>query len=137
MGELSYRVGGALDVAAIAGLYEASTLAERRPYADRVRLATVLAASNLVVTAWDGARPVGIARCMSDLEHVTYVADLAVDAAYQRQGIGRELLAHVRAAAPRTRLVLLAAPGARDYYRRIGFDHHDAAWTLSEEGRLT
>lgn len=31
---------------------------------------------------------------------------------------------------PRASLVLLAAPLARDYYPKIGFQRHESAWTL-------
>ena len=133
---ITYRLGGALDVDAMARLYDASTLAERRPYDDPGRLARVLDGSDPVVTAWDGEHPVGIARCLSDFAYVTFVADLAVDRRYQRRGIGRALLAHVREAVPGTQLVLLAAPAARAYYARVGFARHDSAWTLEPHGPL-
>ena len=48
--------------------------------------------SNLIVTAWDGQLLVGIARSVTDFHYCCYLSDLAVDVAYQRQGIGRQLI---------------------------------------------
>lgn len=132
MSKLEYRVEHRIDLDRAAYLYRSSTLDERRPYDDRSRLAEVLEASNLLIAAWHGDELVGLARCLTDHGYVTYVCDLAVDQAYQRRGIGRRLLTRVQEEAPRTKLVLLAAPAARGYYPRIGFTLHTSAWWLPE-----
>lgn len=129
---VAYRVGNDLDVDAMVELYRASTLGERRPVDERDRMAAMLAAADIVVTAWDGELLVGIARSVSDVVYTTYLADLAVRASHQRRGIGRELIARTRAEAPRATLVLLAAPKAEAYYPRIGMRHHPSAWVLRE-----
>jgi predicted N-acetyltransferase YhbS len=130
---IEYRRGNDLELETVIALYRASTLAERRPSEDRERMRAMLANANLVVSAWDGERLVGIARSFTDFAYVTYLADLAVDEAYQRQGIGRELIEQTRAAAPQACITLLAAPKARDYYPHIGFTRHDSAWLLRAE----
>lgn len=117
-------------------LYRASTLAERRPVDDEARFAAMLANANLVVSAWEGERLVGIARALSDFSYATYLSDLAVRASHQRRGIGRELIRHVRAAAPQATLILLAAPAAERYYPRVGFRHHPQAWLLRTDDPL-
>jgi predicted N-acetyltransferase YhbS len=54
-----------------------------------------------------------------------------VDQAYQRQGIGRELIRRTHeAAGAHAKLILLAAPAARDYYPHIGMTRHDSCWFL-------
>lgn len=111
-------------------LYRASTLAERRPVDDDARFAAMLANANLVITAWEGERLLGIARASSDFSYATYLSDLAVRASHQRSGIGRELIRRTQACAPLASLVLLAAPAAEHYYPRIGFRHHPQAWLL-------
>ena len=94
-------------------------------------MADMIRHANLVITAWDGEVMVGIARTLTDFAYVGYLADLAVRAAYQRQGIGIELIRKTREKlGPRSMLVLLAAPKAVEYYPRIGFTTHDSAWTL-------
>jgi GNAT superfamily N-acetyltransferase len=113
-------------------LYRASTLGERRPIDDDARFAAMLAHANLVVTAWDGDLLVGISRCITDFVWTTYLADLAVHLAHQRQGIGKELIRRSQAAAPQAKLLLLAAPAAERYYSHIGFRHFPQAWMLGE-----
>ena len=127
---ISYRTGNDLDLDAVIELYVDSTLAERRPVADRSRMQRMLEHANLVVTAWDGARMVGISRSLTDFVYATYLSDLAVRKSYQRTGIGRELVRLTRDAAPRAMLILLAAPAAEEYYPHIGFEHHPQAWIL-------
>jgi predicted N-acetyltransferase YhbS len=61
------------------------------------------------------------------------LSDLAVRASHQRQGIGKELIRRTRAAAPAASVILLAAPAARDYYGKVGFTRHPAAWVLQPE----
>ncbi len=114
-------------------LYHASTLGERRPIDDEDRFGAMLANANLIVTAWDADLLVGISRSISDLVWTTYLADLAVRVSHQRNGIGRELVRRTRAAAPRAKLVLLAAPAAERYYPHIGFEHVAQAWMLRED----
>ena len=127
---ISYRTGNDLDLDAAIELYVDSTLGERRPVADRSRMQRMLEHANLVITAWDGARMVGIARSLTDFVYATYLSDLAVRKSYQRTGIGRELVRLTRDAAPRAMLILLAAPAAEKYYPHIGFEHHPQAWIL-------
>jgi GNAT superfamily N-acetyltransferase len=78
---------------------------------------------NVLVTAWDGDLLVGISRGLADFSFCCYLSDLAVDAAYQRQGIGKELIRRTHeAAGPQTTLILLAAPAAVNYYPHIGME---------------
>ena len=83
--------------------------------------------ANVIVTAWSGDLLVGVSRAVTDFCFCCYLSDLAVDAQYQHQGIGKGLgaLTH-QAAGMETMLILLAAPAATEYYPKIGmkrFDH--------------
>ncbi|MEJ8643863.1 GNAT family N-acetyltransferase [Streptomyces sp. NBC_01310] len=127
-------VGAGLDVAEVAALYRASTLAERRPVDDAERFARMLAGANLVIAARLDGRLIGIARSITDGAYVTYLSDIAVDAEFQRRGVGRDLIRATREAAPRAKLVLLSAPAAVDYYPHIGFTRHESAWTRDALG---
>src|SRR6185369_9928812 len=115
---IEYRNGNDLDIDEVISLYRSSTLGERRPVDDRHRMRAMIASANIVVTAWDGARLVGIARSLSDFAWSTYLSDLAVDAAYQRRGIGRELVRRTRELGGRATVVLFAAPASVAYYPR-------------------
>ena len=114
-----------------------STLAERRPVDDSKCVAAMLDHANLLCTAWDGAKLVGVARSVTDFEFCCYLSDLAVDAAYQKRGIGRELIALTKSRlGSRAQIILLAAPKAEGYYPRIGFDAHRSAWILPADRDL-
>lgn len=130
---IRYQIGNDLDLDQAIGLYHASTLGERRPVADRAAMAAMLAHANLVVTAWDVDQLVGIARTLTDFVYVAYLADLAVSLAYQKRGVGRQLIAETAARlGPRAKIVLLAAPQAIAYYPHIGFRQHPSAWILEK-----
>jgi predicted N-acetyltransferase YhbS len=132
MKQITYRVGNDIPVDVVKALYEASTLGQRRPIDDPGTLEAMMHHANLVVSAWDGDELVGISRTLTDFVYVGYLSDLAVHARCQRQGIGIGLIEQTRAAmGPKSKLILLAAPAAVDYYPRIGFTHHPQAWILS------
>jgi len=132
MTPIDYRIGNKLNLHAVIQLYHESTLGERRPIQDRDRMGRMLAEANLVITAWDGDELVGIARSVSDYAYATYLSDLAVHLAYQKKGIGKELIRRTRLAAPQASVILLSAPKAVGYYPHIGFQQHPSAWVLKE-----
>ncbi len=108
-----------------------STLAERRPVDDPARIASMLRHADVIVTARVDGLLVGISRAITDFCYCTYLSDLAVDEAFQRRGIGRELIRRTHeAAGSQTTLILLAAPKARGYYPRIGMMSHDSCWMI-------
>jgi ribosomal protein S18 acetylase RimI-like enzyme len=108
-----------------------STLAERRPVQDPGVIGQMLRHADVIVSARDGDKLVGISRAITDFSFCTYLSDLAVDAAYQRRGIGRELIRRTHEAAGlNTALILLAAPAARDYYAHIGMVQHESCWVV-------
>lgn len=111
-----------------------STLGERRPIDDTACLTAMLAQADLLCTAWAGDVLVGLARSVTDFVYCCYLSDLAVDERFQHQGIGKELIRFTKSLlGPRATLLLLSAPGAVDYYPKIGFDKHPSAWVLAAE----
>jgi GNAT superfamily N-acetyltransferase len=127
---IDYRTGNDLDLDEVIDVYVDSTLGERRPVDDRARMDGMLRRANLVVTAWDADRLIGLARSVSDFHYATYLSDLAVRLSYQKRGIGIELIRRTQQAAPQATIILLAAPAAVEYYPRIGFTQHQSAWIL-------
>ena len=112
-------------------LLQRADFAQRRPVNDPECIAGMLEHASILSTAWDGDKLVGTARSVTDFHYCCYLSDLAVDQDYQKQGIGRELIHHTRSLlGPRTTLILLAAPAAREYYPRIGFEPHPSAWVI-------
>ena len=114
-----------------------STLGERRPVDDTARVEQMLKHANLTCTAWDGDKLVGVARALTDFSYCCYLSDLAVDTAYQQQGIGKELIKLTQSKLhPRANVILLAAPKAVNYYPRVGFNPHPSAWLIGSRDPL-
>lgn len=134
---ISYRVNQNIPAVKFIELLERSGLAERRPVEDRECIQGMLNGANLLVTAWDGMKLVGLARALTDFHYVCYLSDLAVDRDYQRAGIGRELIGRTRKQlGARTKIILLSAPDAQDYYPRLGFSASERCWVLDEGAEL-
>lgn len=132
---ITYQLEPQLGVEEFIDVLVRSTLGERRPINDHPRMAGMLEQADILVTARDEGKLVGISRALSDFNYATYLCDLAVDAAYQGQGIGREMVARThQAAGLKTMLILLAAPKAQTYYPHVGFTQHESCWYLPREG---
>jgi ribosomal protein S18 acetylase RimI-like enzyme len=98
---------------------------------DLERIQRMIQHANLILTAWDGEKLVGIARALTDFSYCCYLSDLAVDREYQRHGIGKELIRRLRESlGDEVMLLLLAAPEATDYYPHIGFEKAENAWRI-------
>jgi ribosomal protein S18 acetylase RimI-like enzyme len=114
-------------------LYIRSTLGERRPIHNRQAFENMYQHANLIISAWDTDKLVGISRSLTDFSYVAYLSDLAVDVQYQKQGIGKRLIQDTKAHLEQDcMLVLLAAPKAKEYYEPLGFEQHPSAWTLKK-----
>lgn len=135
---LRYETSTAITPEEFVDLLRRSTLAERRPVDDPRCIHAMLKHANLLWTAWDNQKLVGVARSITDFEYCCYISDIAVDTSYQRKGIGRELIRLTRSQlGPRATIILLAAPDAESYYPRIGFEAHKSAWILPASKPLT
>jgi predicted N-acetyltransferase YhbS len=130
---ITYQLEPNLSPADYVDVLTRSTLAERRPVNQPEKIAGMLKHANLILTARtaDGLL-VGVTRAFTDFSYCTYLADLAVDAAYQRQGIGRQLIQRThQAAGLHTTLILLSAPKAQTYYPHIGMLPHNSCWVIN------
>lgn len=128
---LRYQLEPSLAVAEFRDVLIRSTLGERRPIDDEPTLQAMLAQADILVTAREDDLLVGISRALTDYAFCTYLSDLAVDEAYQRRGIGQELIRRTHEAAGlSTTLILLSAPKAQTYYPHIGMTQHNACWVI-------
>jgi predicted N-acetyltransferase YhbS len=131
MDEVAYQIEPALGAHEFVDLLRRSTLAERRPVGEPETIEAMLRNADILATARVEGRLVGVSRAITDFAYCTYLSDLAVDEAYQRRGIGRELVRRTHETAGLgTMLVLLAAPQARTYYPAIGMTAHDSCWII-------
>jgi len=131
---IEYKLNAPITVDQFTVLLRESTLGERRPVDDQDCMRGMIENSNLVVTAWDGEKLVGMARSMTDFHYACYLSDLAVHKEYQKAGIGKRLQTLTQEKlGPKCTLILIAAPAANSYYEHIGFTNNPRCWTLSRE----
>lgn len=118
---IEYHQNHPLNAAEVARVFVASGI--RRPSKDLPRIERMLANANLILSAWHEDRLVGVCRALTDFSYCCYLSDLAVDQAYQKHGIGRELIARVQnAVGDEVAIILLSSPEAMEYYPRVGFE---------------
>jgi predicted N-acetyltransferase YhbS len=129
---ITYQRGIALDAADVARVLDASGIT--RPTSDLARIHQMYTQANLVFSAWDGTRLIGVSRALTDFCYCCYLSDLAVDKAYQRQGIGLALIHLTRQAIGEgASLILLSAPQAMDYYPQVGFEQAGNAFIIKRK----
>ena len=135
MANIVYSLEPQLAVEEFIDVLRRSTLAERRPVDDSATMSGMLAHADIIVTARDSRKLlVGVSRAITDFSYCSYLADLAVDVAFQRRGIGRELIRQTHIAAGlHTHLLLVAAPKAETYYPHIGMQQHDSCWIIPRQ----
>ena len=118
------------------------SLGERRPIDSPFVMKGMLDNANLLVTAWvseaheeavndseSNKTLIGVARCVTDFSYCCYLSDIAVDEAYQNQGIGKSMIKKIEQQLPPScKIILLSAPQASEYYPKIGFTKHESAW---------
>ena len=126
---IEYRDNQPVESVEIARVFEASGI--NRPTKNIPRIAKMFANANIVISAWDGVRLVGVSRALTDYSYCCYLSDLAVDVAYQKHGIGRELLRRTQSIiGEEVSLILMSAPGAMAYYPMVGFTLADNAYVI-------
>lgn len=106
----------------------------KRPYEDLERIERMINNADVLITAWDEGKMVGVARAITDFSYCCYLSDLAIDNEYQKQGIGKELVSRVqRIIGDECSLVLISSPIAKEYYPRLGFSENDKAYTIARK----
>jgi ribosomal protein S18 acetylase RimI-like enzyme len=127
--QISYKFDVRPTTKQVIELYDEAGLP--RPTYDPERIETMFRNSDLIVTAWDVNKLVGVARTITDWVWCSYLADLAVSPDYQGSGIGRKLIGLTRAkVGEQSMLLLLSVPTAMDYYSKVGFAKEDRAFIM-------
>ncbi|WP_026195427.1 GNAT family N-acetyltransferase [Mariprofundus ferrooxydans] len=131
---IKYKINTMVSVDQFVELLNESTLGERRPIDDRECMEGMVSNSNLVVTAWDDEKMIGIARSITDFSYACYLSDLAVHKRYQKKGVGKKLqIITQEQLGPKCKLILIAAPAANPYYEHIGFTNNPRCWVLDRD----
>lgn len=105
-----------------------------RPTYDRDRMQKMYDNSNLIVTAWDGEKLVGVSRSITDWVWACYLSDLAVRHNYKKEGIGKQLINLTKEKVGNQSMVLLlSVPTAMDYYPKVGFKKQESSFIIDRE----
>lgn len=136
--EIEYKTNAYISADQFIELLKESTLGERRPVEDHQCMEGMVKNSNLIVTAWDGEKLIGIARSMTDFHYACYLSDLAVHKRYQKKGIGKKLQSITqKQLGSKCKLILIAAPKANAYYEHIGFANNPRCWVLERDQNIS
>jgi GNAT superfamily N-acetyltransferase len=127
--EIVYKTEPNLSVAEFRDVLVRSTLGERRPIDDNDKLEKMCKNADIMLTARFEGRLIGVARSLSDFVYATYLSDLTVDEDFQKLGIGKRLIAETKKLV-QGKLILLAAPTAREYYPKIGMTQFEYSFYL-------
>jgi|TARA_R110001583_G_scaffold189413_1_gene352259 N-acetylglutamate synthase-like GNAT family acetyltransferase len=131
--EVEYKINQTITADQFIGLLSKTSLGARRPIDEIETIEAMLSNANLLVTAWQGDRLIGVARSVTDFAFCCYLSDIAVDESIQASGIGKTLIRMTKEALkPTCSLILLSAPQAVGYYPKIGFTQHNSAWVLRD-----
>ena len=133
---ITYQIEKSISVDEFREVLDNSTLGERRPVNNLETLSKMLEHGNLIVTARENGKLIGIARSLTDFVYCTYLSDLAVDEKYQKMGIGKELIKQTKLMTPNAKLILLSAPKAINYYLKIGMTRHEQCFVLDNINNL-
>lgn len=117
--EIIYKDDIMPDIDQIIDVYNSSGI--NRPTNDKERIKKMYSHSNLILTAWDNDKLVGISRSVTDFYYCCYLFDLAVRKEYKNRGIGKKLIELTKnKIGEQTALILISAPTAKDFYLKIG-----------------
>jgi predicted N-acetyltransferase YhbS len=110
-------------------LYDLAGLS--RPTNDKERIRKMYENSNLVISAWDNGKLVGVSRSITDWVWSCYLADLAVNPSYKGSGIGRKLVELTKdKLGEQSMILLLSVPTAMEYYPKLGFSKEDRGFIM-------
>ncbi len=98
---------------------------------DVARIKKMFENANLVITAWDQEKLVGIVRSLTDFCYCCYLSDLAVRNDYKGKGIGKRLVELTKEkVGDQCKLILHSSPHAIDFYIKIGMKRIDSAFII-------
>lgn len=77
--------------------------------------------SNIAFVIEENGQIVAYIRGLTDTKVTLYVCELLIAASHRKLGLGEQLLTHVHALYPETRLEMLASASSHTYYERLNF----------------
>jgi len=101
-------------------LFEQAPWAHGRTAAETTEM---LRQTDLFITAWDDGRVIGCGRVLTDYVYRASIWDVIVDAAYQGQDVGTEIMHRIlnHPALQRVELFWLCTRDKHEFYENLGF----------------
>lgn len=131
---IEFKVNEPLSVTEVIDLFESSGI--DRPTNNPERIRNMLDKANLIVSAWEGDKLIGIARSLTDFAYCTYLSDLAVRREYQKRKVGSSLIQITRSeVGEASMLLLLSNESAMGYYPKLGFEKASNAFMIKRQSK--
>lgn len=116
--DITFVVNEVVEVSEAIDLLRRSNLKRRDD--DAHRLVRIVPQANIVVTAREGRKLVGLARGLKEINGCCYLSDLIVDREYIKEAIGESLIRRVHdAIGENSLIVLVPAPDVMAYKAEI------------------
>ena len=121
MTTIEYKINNPISTSSIIEVFINSRIS--RPLVDLARIEKMFNNSNLIVSAWEGDKLIGVSRSLTDFSYCCYLSDLAVRKEYRNPGIGKRMIEITKKEiGEKVMLLLLSAPNAMEYYTKVGFE---------------
>ena len=100
-----------------------SLIFKRAPLGNRdaAGLRDVFTNSGVRCFVWDGAELVGAGRAITDGVRYAVIFDVVLLPEYQGKGIGKKIMALLAERSKAPAILLHAAPGKEEFYRKLGY----------------
>jgi GNAT superfamily N-acetyltransferase len=131
---ITYKAGVIPPIEELIDLFNCSDYFPIKDKTDLGRIATMFKNSNIVITAWENRKLIGLSRALSDFSYCCYLSDLCVRDEYKRQGIGQTLVELTKEkAGNECKLILQSSPNAIVFYTKIGMKQINSAFIIQRE----
>jgi ribosomal protein S18 acetylase RimI-like enzyme len=129
--EIVYKTETIPEIEEIIDLYNFSDYFPIDNKEDVARIKKMHKNADIIATAWDKGKLVGLARSISDFCYCCYLSDLCVRNEYKGKGIGKELVRITKAMAGEgCKLILHSSPSAINFYLSIGMEQINSAFII-------
>lgn len=127
-----------IDPAQLVRLYQQAPWAQGRTLEDA---RTMLAHTDVAISAWDGDKLVGFGRVLTDYVYRASIWDVVVDKAYQGRKIGAEIVQRIlhHPSLKKVELFWLCTRDRQKFYAKFGFSSEEQTgmvWVRAKHARL-